>query len=159
MADVQKYIKPSYRFTEINEMQKLPLEVKEQISIEIIRQAISLSKHKIAIAFSGGKDSQVVADLFERNFPEDFKNVYGIFGNTGIEFPESLKFAREYGKEHFGYREQLFKLFKIKRNNNIYDAFTDDSMKQRVIERFGDSSRLFDAKPCAYDDFGELVEL
>ena len=101
MADVSKYIKPSYRFTEINEMQKLPLEVKEQISIEIIRQAISLSKHKIAIAFSGGKDSEVVADLFERNFPEDFKKVYGIFGNTGIEFPESLKFAREYGKEHF----------------------------------------------------------
>ena len=32
-------------------------------------------------------------------------------------------------------------------------------MKARVIERFGDSSRLFDAKPCAYDDFGELVEL
>ena len=429
MADVSKYIKPSYRFAEINEMQKLPLEVKEQISIEIIRQAIALSKHKIAIAFSGGKDSQVVADLFERNYPEDFKKVYGIFGNTGIEFPESLKFAREYGKEHFkdnfketklsrleepelrydfarqivellesegalseilkpdgklkgqkalieaatkrgytlnksncffagepktfaycveqygapllgksaskldahriniecflkysqtasekdklkdyydilreckfsqhcckllkkepsermqaeldvdmvfkglmaseshsrmtsiatrghifeshrphitdgafyhvspigmwtdddvweyihkydlkysplyditytakdgsiqhikrngcimcgtdlqfkdnhlsilrqthpkawqscmehfGYREQLFKLFKIKRNNNIYDAFTDDSMKQRVIERFGDSSRLFDAKPCAYDDFGELVEL
>ena len=73
MADVSKYIKPSYRFAEINEMQKLPLEVKEQISIEIIRQAISLSKHKIAIAFSGGKDSEVVADLFERNFPEDFK--------------------------------------------------------------------------------------
>ena len=37
MADVSKYIKPSYRFAEINEMQKLPLEVKEQISIEIIR--------------------------------------------------------------------------------------------------------------------------
>ena len=99
--NVSSCIKPSYRFTEINEMQKLPLEVKEQISIEIIRRALALSKHKMAIAFSGGKDSQVVADLFERNFPEEFLSVYGIFGNTGIEFPESLKFARRCPKRLF----------------------------------------------------------
>ena len=61
--------------------------------------------------------------------------------------------------EHFGYREQLYKLFKLKRNNNIYDAFTDEEMKAKIIERFGDSKRLFDAKPCVYDDYGDLVEL
>ena len=61
--------------------------------------------------------------------------------------------------EHFGYREQLYKLFKIKRNPHIYDAFTDDATKARVIERFGDSSQLLDIKPCVYDDYGELVEL
>ena len=119
--NVSSCIKPSYRFTEINEMQKLPLEVKEQISIEIIRRAIALSKHKMAIAFSGGKDSQVVANLFERNFPEEFLSVYGIFGNTGIEFPESLKFARKYGKEHFKNNFKETKLSRLEEPELRYD--------------------------------------
>ena len=28
-----------------------------------------------------------------------------------------------------------------------------------MIERFGDTKRLLELKPCAYDDYGELVEL
>ena len=38
----------------------------------------------------------------------------------------------------------------VKRNPHIYDAFTDDATKARVIERFGDSSQLLDIKPCVY---------
>lgn len=30
--------------------------------------------------------------------------VFCKFGNTGVEFPESLAFARKYGKEHYGRR-------------------------------------------------------
>ena len=61
--------------------------------------------------------------------------------------------------EHFGYSEQLYKLFRIKKNANIYDSFTDEGTKSRMIERFGDTKRLLELKPCAYDDYGELVEL
>lgn len=93
------YIKPSYTFKEVYELQKLPLTVKVEISVEVLRQAFELSKHNIALAFSGGKDSQVVADLAERYLPEYFSRMLCIFGNTGIEFPESLKFARKYGAE------------------------------------------------------------
>lgn len=99
---ITEYIRPSYTYKEVFELQKLPLETKERISIEVIRQALTLSNHVPAIAFSGGKDSQVVSDLIERNFPEKFRKVHCIFGNTCIEFPESLKFAREYGKKHYG---------------------------------------------------------
>ena len=96
------YIKDKYTFKEVYELQKLPLDTKIKISVEVLRRAFEISKHNIALAFSGGKDSQVVADLAERYLPEYFPKMLCIFGNTGIEFPESLKFAREYGKMHFG---------------------------------------------------------
>ena len=93
-----------FTYKEVTALQKLPLEFKEKIACEVIRIALKQSRHTPAIAFSGGKDSEVVADLIERCFPDDFKRVHCIFGNTGIEFPESLQFAREYGKEHFAER-------------------------------------------------------
>lgn len=93
-----------FTYKEVTALQKLPLEFKEKIACEVIRDALNKSRHTPAIAFSGGKDSEVVADLIERYFPEEFSRVHCIFGNTGIEFPESLQFAREYGKEHFAER-------------------------------------------------------
>ena len=119
--NVDNYIKSAYTFKEIFEFQKLPLEVKEQISTEIIKTALGLCKHVPAIAFSGGKDSEVVSDLIERNFPEQFKNVHCIFGNTGIEFPESLKFARKYGAEHYEERFHETKLTKLKEDELRYN--------------------------------------
>lgn len=118
---IDDYIKDSYRFTEINQLKLLPLEIKEQITIEVIRRAITKSKHHMALAFSGGKDSQVVADIFERNFPNEFKQLYCIFGNTGIEFPESLTFARKYGKEHFGSNFHETELSKLEEDELRYD--------------------------------------
>ena len=97
-------LKGKYTFEEINAAQKLPLNEKIKTALEVLRQAATLSRHHIAIAFSGGKDSQVVADLVERFLPELHKKTFLIFGNTGVEFPESLKFAREYGKKHYGER-------------------------------------------------------
>jgi len=122
-VSIQTYIKPSYSFKEVNKlMNGLPLEVKEQIAVAIIKRALSLCRHKAAIAFSGGKDSEVVADLIERNFPEEFKRVHCIFGNTGIEFPESLKFARRYGQEHFGERFHETELSELEEDELRYDC-------------------------------------
>ena len=61
--------------------------------------------------------------------------------------------------EHFGYAEQLYKLFRIKKNTAILDAFTDEGTKARLIDRFGDRKSLLEDKPCAYDEYGELVDL
>lgn len=116
-----KYIQPSYRFTEVNRLMKLSLDMKEAIAVEVISRALSLCNHKAAIAFSGGKDSEVVADLIERYFPEQFKSVHCIFGNTGIEFPESLQFARKYGREHFGERFHETELSELEEDELRYD--------------------------------------
>lgn len=61
--------------------------------------------------------------------------------------------------EHFGYSEQLYKLFRLRKNQNILNFFTDDGTRARMIERFGSMKRLLNDRPCAYDDFGELVNL
>ncbi len=55
---VSEYIKPTYRFTEVNELMRLPLQKKIEISVTVIGEALKLCKHKAAIAFSGGKDSE-----------------------------------------------------------------------------------------------------
>jgi len=92
-------------FNELTEWQKLPLEEKEIIALEIMAEASETSKHNMAIAFSGGKDSMVLWHLYRRIVAPQVKEPFIIYGNTGVEYPESLKFAREIGKawggEHF----------------------------------------------------------
>lgn len=38
--NIEEYIKPAYTFREINDLAKLPLEVKEKITCEVILRAI-----------------------------------------------------------------------------------------------------------------------
>ncbi len=61
--------------------------------------------------------------------------------------------------ERFGYRDELYKLFRLKRNLNIFDSFTEQGTSSRMIAKFGSTKELFDGRPCAFDEFGELVDL
>lgn len=131
----QVYIKESYKFKEVLALQKLPLDKKIAVSVTVIRQALTLG-HTPAVAFSGGKDSQVVADLIERFFPDDFKRVHCIFGNTGIEFPESLRFAREYGKKHFDERFHETQLSRLEEDELRYD------FARQIVEELEDEGAL-----------------
>ncbi len=45
---VKDYIKPTYTFKEVYALQKLPLSVKVEISVEVLRKAFELSKHNKA---------------------------------------------------------------------------------------------------------------
>lgn len=130
------YIQPSYRFAEVNRLMKLPLSEKIEIAVTVIGQALKLSRHTVAIAFSGGKDSEVLADLIERYFPEEFQRVHCIFGNTGIEFPESLKFARKYGREHFGERFHETSLLKLEEDELRYD------FARSIVQELEDTGQL-----------------
>lgn len=135
--NIGNYIKSSYSFREINTYtRELSLETKERISVEVIKRALKLCRHKAAIAFSGGKDSEVVADLIERYFPEEFKTVHCIFGNTGIEFPESLKFARKYGREHFADRFHETELSRLEEDELRYD------FARELVEELEDEGAL-----------------
>ena len=60
---------------------------------------------------------------------------------------------------HFGYSDQLYKLFRIRKDKNILNSFADEGTKARMIERFGGMDRLLNDRPCIYDDYGELVDL
>lgn len=129
-------IKPSYRFKEVTELQKLPLDDKIQIAVRVLKQAFSLCRHTPAIAFSGGKDSEVVADLIERFCSEEFERTHCIFGNTGIEFPESLRYAREYGKAHFGERFHETELSRLQEDELRYD------FARQIVDELEDEGSL-----------------
>ena len=129
-------IKDNYTFKEIIEAQKKPLEEKIHLSVDVLRKAYALSRHNVAIAFSGGKDSTVVADLIERFLPTEFSKTFCIFGNTGVEFPESLKFARSYGKEHFGERFKETKFLELKEPELRYD------FAKKIVQRLEEENAL-----------------
>ena len=79
---------------------KKPLDYKIDKACEAISAAFKVSRHTAAVAFSGGKDSTALWHLIRTNFPD--KSIEIIFGNTGVEYPESLKFARRLGTEWGG---------------------------------------------------------
>lgn len=86
-----------YTFKEIIEAQKQPLDYKIHAAVEAIGEGFKRSKSAVGVAFSGGKDSTVLWHLIRTYFPDAKYHV--IFGNTTVEFTESLKFARKLGEE------------------------------------------------------------
>ena len=99
---------------------KKPLDYKIRKSIEAIESGFAVNKHTAAIAFSGGKDSTVLWHLIRTYFPEKLVEI--IYGNTGVEFPESLHFARKIGKKWGGEHFHETKLSRTKEEGLKYKA-------------------------------------
>ena len=91
-------------YKQLAEEQSKPLDYKIEQAVAAIQRALSVSRHTCALAFSGGKDSTVLWHLIRRNFPQEASQLHIIYGNTGVEYPESLAFARRIGKEWGGDR-------------------------------------------------------
>lgn len=89
-------------YKELAVEQKLNLDYKIESAIKAIKAGFEVCKHRPAIAFSGGKDSTVLWHLIKTHFPKQSKNIVIIYGNTGVEYPECLSFARKLGKEWGG---------------------------------------------------------
>lgn len=75
----------------IRQKQSLPLEAKEIMAEERIRQWITFTDNNMYVAYSGGKDSTVLGHLVRRISP----STPFVFTNTGLEFPEIVKFVRQ----------------------------------------------------------------
>lgn len=88
-----------FTFKSIISEQKAPLDHKIEAAKSAILRGFNSSRSRAALAFSGGKDSTVLWHLIKTYFPDKARNMAVIFGNTGVEFPESLRFARKIGKE------------------------------------------------------------
>ena len=111
----------AYAYDELKKMWDLPFEQKIELAQKIIRDTFRAGK-KIALAFSGGKDSTALWHLIRETCPEESKNMIIIFGNTGVEHKESLKFARKLGKEWGGDNFHETKLDRIKVPRLKYEA-------------------------------------
>lgn len=99
-----------------------PLDYKIETAIAAVGTGFAACKHTPALAFSGGKDSTILWDLIRRFFPEEAEKMVIIFGNTGVEYPESLQFARKLGKEWGGDNFHETKPLKTEKEGYKYEA-------------------------------------
>ncbi len=72
-------------------LQSLPLDIKIEKSKLRIQEWYEHWNGQVYVSFSGGKDSTVLLHLVRSLYPE----VVGVFCNTGLEYPEIVKFVRE----------------------------------------------------------------
>lgn len=74
------------------ELQALPLSRKIQITQTRIIEWYQHYNGKVVVAFSGGKDSTVLLHIVRQLYPD----VPAVFSNTGLEYPEIVKFAHSF---------------------------------------------------------------
>lgn len=86
---IEKWIQANQkRFTEI-----------EKEAISYIREKCSnYDRRDLLVSFSGGKDSTVTSDLVLRAF--NTTQIAHIFGDTTLEFPQTLAYITRFRKEH-----------------------------------------------------------
>ena len=68
----------------LKRMQTLPLSKKVDLSKSLIRDWYENFNGKVAVSYSGGKDSTVLLHLVRQLYPD----VPAVFCDTGLEFPE-----------------------------------------------------------------------
>lgn len=94
---------------------------------------------EVYVAFSGGRDSTVLADLVHMMYPD----VPLVFNNTGLEYPEIKEFVKTYGdkvtwlKPVMSYQETVathgFALISKETSQKIYEIKHTNSDKLRDI--------------------------
>lgn len=109
-------------YKDLSAEQAKPLDYKIQRATEAICEGFRVCRHRPALAFSGGKDSTVLWDLIRRYCPEEAGRLHIIYGNTGVEYPESLHFARELGAAWGGERFHEVRPLKTEKDGLKYAA-------------------------------------
>jgi len=86
-------------FKDLIKEQNRDLDYKINTAINAIKEAFKVCRHRPALAFSAGKDSTVLWHLIRTHFPVEAQRMAVIYGNTGVEYPECVKFSRQIRKE------------------------------------------------------------
>lgn len=77
---------------ELKLMQNYPLWIKVEKTKQRIKEFYDHYNGEIYISFSGGKDSTVLLDVVRSMYPD----IEAVFCNTGLEYPEIVKFVKEF---------------------------------------------------------------
>lgn len=77
---------------ELKLLQNYPLELKVEKTKMRIREWYEHYNGEVYVSFSGGKDSTVLLDIVRSMYPE----VEAVFSNTGLEYPEIVRFVKEF---------------------------------------------------------------
>ena len=89
--------------------------------------AKNFNEEKIVISFSGGKDSTVTADIAVKALSNP--NLVHIFGNTTLEFPDTVQYAERYRKKH----SQAIFLFAKNDEQDFYEVCEDIGPPARMM--------------------------
>lgn len=77
---------------ELKLMQNYPLELKVEKTKLRIKEWYEHYNGEVYVSFSGGKDSTVLLDIVRSMYPD----IEAVFSNTGLEFPEIVKFIKTF---------------------------------------------------------------
>lgn len=80
---------------ELKYLQSLPLVQKIEMTAERIDGWYDHYDGKVAVSFSGGKDSTVLLDI-ARNHWRGHKDIKAVYVDTGLEYPEIRKFVKTF---------------------------------------------------------------
>ena len=83
---------------DLKQMQSLPLEAKIAMTQQRIRQWYEYWEGNVYVSFSGGKDSTVLKHIVDGMYSD----IPAVFVNTGLEYPEIQRFAREIKAGKYG---------------------------------------------------------
>jgi 3'-phosphoadenosine 5'-phosphosulfate sulfotransferase (PAPS reductase)/FAD synthetase len=145
--------------------QKKDLDYKISKAVEAVASGLAVCKHRPAIAFSGGKDSTVLWYLIRTYFPEWAERFVIIYGNTGVEYPECVKFARQLKKDWKSNFQETKpertekKSLKYPAQQKVLQYLIDNDKVQEVLKDDGKlktTGTLEAACPgCMYEEFEE----
>ena len=90
---------------ELKLLQNYPLDLKIEKTKLRIREWYEHYNGEVYISFSGGKDSTVLLDIVRNMYPD----VEAVFSNTGLEFPEIVKFVKTFDNVTIIKPEKTFK--------------------------------------------------
>ena len=91
--------------SELRLLQNYPLDLKIEKTKLRIREWYEHYNGEVYISFSGGKDSTVLLDIVRNMYPD----VEAVFSNTGLEFPEIVKFVKTFDNVTIIKPEKTFK--------------------------------------------------
>ena len=93
----------------------------------IKKEAANYPEENIVLSFSGGKDSSVTADIVTKALGNP--SLVHIFGNTTLEFPQTVEYAKRFKKNH------PFAIFEtsINEDQNFMDVCEDIGPPARIM--------------------------
>ena len=93
----------------------------------IKQEASNFPEENIVLSFSGGKDSTVTADIVTKALGNP--SLVHIFGNTTLEFPQTVEYAERFKKDH------PFAIFEtsINEDQNFMDVCEDIGPPARIM--------------------------
>jgi 3'-phosphoadenosine 5'-phosphosulfate sulfotransferase (PAPS reductase)/FAD synthetase len=104
----------------MQQRQALPLEQKIAMTKQRIKDWYDHWDGEICLSFSGGKDSQVLAQIL-RSMGRKYKEIPLVFSNTGLEMPEIVDHVRKL-------KASGWPIVEIKPKRNFRDVWQEDGL-------------------------------